>query len=163
MIFRPNPKEPRPVNIRRILLLRQPGPAVEETSMMTQFSGWCFSSNRISRIFRRGRFAIPVAFFFVNWQSMAAQDPVNVTTYHYDRDRLRPLLRAVLLAAIFTLLGRSFLFAPAHARGDHRGRQRHHSRSAKTDASQDLDLVSYVNTFIGTDDGAPDYGLGNAA
>src|ERR1700737_1233991 len=27
----------------------------------------------------------------------------------------------------------------------------------------DLDLASYVNTFIGTDNGAPDYGLGNAA
>lgn len=30
-------------------------------------------------------------------------------------------------------------------------------------ASGTLDLIPYVNTFIGTDNGAPDYGLGNAA
>ena len=53
----------------------------------------------------------------------------------------------MLLLAVFVLLGRSSSLA----------------QSAKTVGSQDVDLVSYVNTFIGTDNGAPDYGLGNAA
>ena len=59
---------------------------------------------------------------------------------------MRALLRGVLLLS-FLLLGRSSLLA----------------HLVETAASQNLDLVSYVNSFIGTDDGAPDYGLGNAA
>lgn len=46
------------------------------------------------------------------------------------------------------------LFAPCNSR----------AQWNKPLASSDtLDLVPYVNTFIGTDNGAPDYGLGNAA
>jgi predicted alpha-1,2-mannosidase len=64
-----------------------------------------------------------------------------------NEDRLRRPSRAAFLIAIFVTFAGCSLFA----------------RLAKSAASQNLDLVSYVNTFIGTDDGAPDYGLGNAA
>lgn len=64
-----------------------------------------------------------------------------------NEDRLRRLLRAAFLTAIFVMGGGARLFP----------------QSAKAIPYQTLDLVPYVNTFIGTDDGAPDYGLGNAA
>lgn len=38
-----------------------------------------------------------------------------------------------------------------------------YAKTVKGLRSESRDLVRYVNTLIGTDDGAPDYGLGNAA
>jgi hypothetical protein len=58
--------------------------------MTTQSSSLSLFINKVSllRIFRRKRFAIPVAFFFLSWQPVTAQEApgqVNVTMYHYDQ------------------------------------------------------------------------------
>ena len=70
--------------------------------MTTQPSGLPFFINELGlkRILRRGRFAVLVALFAVNWQSVTAQvsGQVNVTMYHYDQSGTGQNLNETTLA-----------------------------------------------------------------